>query len=491
MARKQKKQNEEVLLQAYNAVCRKYSLDSSAPVNEQVHIIIEKADRLQTKICQKADSIKIDAYQHIKEDYPELGIPKSVWLELVNLRRLQRHTTLSDDFIAKVALSFEGAKNVTALRTTLLDAIKTNTIDKVEVPTCETEKELQYEATEQLSQDFIDTLDNCADTRHHIDSKLWPELRLLGDAFCHLTKEPYGTFKHLLDLWHYRHGGWPKATTPPRIWSTIFRFMHEYDMLEQYGFDMASSWCKRMGLETKRTLASPTMFNFTAEAAAFGKYFMAKLKQDHESNYPQYKFEPYLHIIANGGKFFAYIWDTREIIFTGDSADLKIDDLTTDYADSCQPLWSDSIEITKLAEELIPDACKPIQPETYDDNDEFEREEVPVEMPEPQDFNEAVEQRKSELAAQFTSPEAKAAIGTDAMERYKVEHAHPEDRYDDDYNVQWHNGDRCYSEILGEGYVTGANEETGEIIIHFYRYDLDLPMWMWHLTKIEEPQKAE
>ena len=472
MARTSKKQNAELLQQAYYAVISNYGLDNTLSTNDQVHCIIEWADELQTEICAKADYIKIEAYNVVKESWPELGIPKTVWQELVHLRRLQRHTTLSDDFIAKVALTFEGAKNVTALRSTLLEAIKNNALDSVQVPTCETEKTLQFDSTADLSEEFVELLNECADVRHEIDSQLWTKMRILGDAFCHLTKEPYGTFKHLLDLWHYRHGGWPKETTPPRIWSTIARFINEYDMLERYGFDMASSWCARLGLQTTRTMQSPTAFTFTKQGAKFGQYFMAKLKSDTEANYPQYPFKPWHHLICNGDYGFAYVWDTRNIEFTFDPKALNLSDLTTDYKDSCEPLEAEDAAIMELAKQCIPVAVEPIIAEQIVKHKHDGREVI--------DFADAVAKRKAELASNFSIVDT-----DDALQKYDKQHADAETGFSEDYAVQWKNGDLCFNEFLGHGRVTGANEETGELLVHYTAIDKVMPAWMWHLTKID------
>lgn len=482
MARKSK-QNQELLRSAYSTAVQDLGLDINASVNDQVHIIIEAADALQTDICTEADSIKIEAYATVKSQWPEFGIPKSVWLELVHMRRLQRHTTLTDDYIAKIMQSFEGAKNVTAFRSTLLTALQNDAIDTVQVPTCETEKQLQFEGTETLPAEFIELLNDCADKRNYIDAKLWPKLRMYGDAFCYLTKEPYTTFKHLLDLYHYRNGGWPKATTPPRIWSTIFRFIREYDMLQQYGFDMAKNWCKRMGLDTVRTLPSPTMYIFNDLGERFGKYFMAKLKDDTERNYPQYQFKPWHHIIAAEGKFFAYVWDTRVIDFVGDTVDLRLDDLRTDYQDNCTFLHADDTSIHSLAMQCIPDVMQ-------DDEAQAETE-VKTETDKQDDMSEpivdmkqeTVAERKATILASF-SPEAQQLIkDNDIFEQYEELHAHPERGFDENYNVRWKPGDRCHSDILGEGYVVGADMDTGELIVYFYRHDKELRCWMWHLTK--------
>lgn len=504
MARKKKsKENEELLANAYRKVEAALELFNCSDTNDKVRKIILAADDLQTQICQEADEIKIDAYATIKDDYPELGIPKNVWLELVHLRRLQRHTELSEDYIAKIAMSFEGAKNVTAFRTAMLDGIATGNIDNMQVPTCETEKVLQFESTKPLPEGFVELLNDCADKRHHLDSVLWPEMRIYGDAFCHLTGEPYATFNHLLDLWHYRNGGWPKETTPPRIWGTIFRFIREYDMLQQYGFDMAASWCNRMGLKVQRTLPSPTMFKFTENAEKFGKYFMAKLRPDTKQNYPQYRFEDWHHLIFAGDKFFAYVWDTRDIAFYGQASDIQHSDLTTDYEDSCDFLKTSDTEIYQLAATLIPDVMldnelKPaakLEVELLEPVEPIELKEitpvvvetaVPTEAPAVPSSADASQLMQEHLEYFEDADMATTAMNT-VLQQFIDLHNHPEVDFTEDYDKDWRQYDRC-SSIIGEGEVIdlikdATGEPTGELMVRYFEHNVTLPTWPWHITR--------
>jgi hypothetical protein len=490
-----KKQNEELIQQAYQKVASELGLNDKQTINEKVHAIILEANDLQTDICLKADSIKITAYEQVNSTWPELGISNPIWLELVNLRRLQRHTELSDEFIAKVAATFDGAKNATALRMSMLDAIKTNTLDHLQVPTCDSEKDLEFTPSTELAPEFIELLNECAATRHEMDSKLWVRMRLLGDAFTYVTKEPYKVFKHLLDLYHYRNGGWPKASTPPRVWSAIFRFVQTYDLLQQYGFDMAKHWCKRMGIETVRTLPSPTMHTFTEAAEVFGQYFMAKLKDDMAAKYPMYEFRPWLHLIVSGNVGFAYVWDSREIKFTFDPHVIDMQDFNVDYTDPCKPLWTDDAAINKLALEHIPNVMR--QNWHIRDVDEASEPQPAKPKQEPRTpvdfgtkFDEVKSKIKQRLLDKVPSEAGKAfieeVIGSDFLERYNWLKEHPEYNYDENYAAQWKRGDECDHIALGRGYIDGADESTGELLVHFYQHDKVYPVWMWHLAKVEQ-----
>lgn len=475
-----KKQNNELLQEAYSAVCRMLNLRPHMSVNEQVHKMIYAADDIQVKICEAADHIKVNAYDKVKEWWPELGIPKPTWLELVHIRRLQRHTTLSDDFIDKIARSFDAAKNITALRMTIIDAIKTNNLEHANIATIDSEKKLEFESTETLPEDFITLLNECADLRDKIDTEMWPSMRLIGDAFCYLTKEKYQVFKRLLDLWHYRNGGWPSEKTPPLVWKPIAGFLATYDLLERYDFDLCKTWCKRFGLSTERTLQSPTVNVFSKTGAIWGKYFMAKLKDDLAGKYPQYPFKPWHHIIANNGIGFAYVWDTRNVDFVINMSDLDITDLTTPWGDNLQPLKATDADILAKLNELMPDIV-------YKKPEPKEEHPVGWNMPTAENIDKLrAEILEAVLKDCPDKAQAMQIIESDKIDKYYMQYKHPEIGMEHGTDYFWTDGDRAYNEHLGYGTIVGADEETGNLIFRSDTYFKDFPMWIWHLIKCDK-----
>jgi hypothetical protein len=184
-----KRTNREALEHAYHVIDAKHGLTALASVNQKVQRIIINADSLMSDICQCADEIKIINFNQITENYPDLGMPNGLWLELVGLRKLQLHTSLPDEVIQKITNQILGGNNVAALRESLITSMaKSNELKATSVTEA---KHLQYNADEVLDEEFREILDKSAKLRHRLDSELWPALRSYGDAkiFLEILKE--------------------------------------------------------------------------------------------------------------------------------------------------------------------------------------------------------------------------------------------------------------------------------------------------------------
>lgn len=346
--------NKELAKVAYDTLDLELGLSSMDTIAEKVQALVISGDKVMGDICEHADIIKIHMFETISEQFPELGIPNGVWLELVNLRRLKMFGNLPESVMDKIANSYLGAKNVTAFRESAISSIASDAT--MTVPTVDVPKKLDYSADTELNEEFKEILDNCATIRHKLDNELWPKLRTYGDAFTYVTEEPWAGYKFLLDMYHYRNGGWPSDKTPPRVWSIINRFAGAYRSMSKYGFGMMENWCQRFGLDIKLSMVSPTIFNFGEEAAKFGKYTMLKIKDVATDKYTKYGIQPWHHLIIHNGLVFGYIWDSREIEVVQPSNILDISDCHTDYVDSCAPLRTNNptiIEYAKGMEELF------------------------------------------------------------------------------------------------------------------------------------------
>jgi hypothetical protein len=343
-----KKQNIELQRLQYEGVALELGL-AGLTTNEQVRAIILAADDVQSEICKQADTIKIDNYQVIKDAYPDLPITQGMFIELVNLRTMQLYADLSDKVKDKIMASYVGQKTFAATRQAIIDSMTTK--GSIQIPDIEEEPSIEFETTD-ADEDFIEMLNECAGIRQTIDTVLWPKLHGYGDAFCYLTGEDPRTFKTLLDMWHYRNGGWPKPTTPPRFWSIINGFVRTYDTLSKYGFEMGDAWCKRFGLKVERTLQSPTLDMFGDEMAEkFGRHLMFKIKDECLDKYPNV--QPYHHAIDINGTTLFYIWDTRVIEVTMPTSEISLADVHTNYKDNCMYLLTEDADIAALDTNII------------------------------------------------------------------------------------------------------------------------------------------
>lgn len=340
MARKRKEQNKEVNQQAYFAVDASLGLSAMQTINDKVKAIILAADDIQTKICQEADFIKIECYDRIAKEWPELGMSRKCWTDTVAMRRLQHNQNLSQTFIDKVKKLLDGGKNDTALRDAIIDGLQNND-EQMTVPSVEAAKNLQYDKAVVLDDEFLKMLDDCANTREHIDGVLYPMLAQYSQAFEYVTGETHKEFKVLLDMWHYRHGGWPSEKTPPRCWGAVARFRGLHDLLDRYGFDMFNDWVARFGMKVEYSMVTPAAFVWgyrSATASVLGKHLMFKLKDIAYDKYEHLGIKPWHHFIVIGNFAYAYVWDSREVQLQIPSTMIDLADITNEYVDSCEAL---------------------------------------------------------------------------------------------------------------------------------------------------------
>ena len=66
------------------------------PINEQIHILVDKCNALQNEICQIADSIKIEDLTKVQDI---TDIDKKTYLDFVNICALKKHGRLAVLFI--------------------------------------------------------------------------------------------------------------------------------------------------------------------------------------------------------------------------------------------------------------------------------------------------------------------------------------------------------------------------------------------------------
>jgi hypothetical protein len=171
-----------------------------------------------------------------------------------------------------------------------------------------------------------------------LDTVHWPLLRKYGDAFGYLTSEPWSVFKFLLDMHHYRNGGWPSEKTPPRSFSIAKRFNDAFRASERHGFNDVQQWAKRFGLKIELTWPSPTLYQWTESGKRFGQYKIFKIHDDDIDKYANLGIQPYHHLIEAFGIVFAYVWDTREIEAVFDSSEISQAQIHTDFIDNCWDL---------------------------------------------------------------------------------------------------------------------------------------------------------
>lgn len=301
---------------SYDVIAPKIGLNSTMTVNEQVQKLIYHADEIMTRICQNADLIKIDYFEQVQEITP---IQKPQWMEFVKLAVDSTNGTITDKKMDKIQESFENSVYVTSLRMKFIDTfVKSSGSTKVEWPEKEQEIPLPVLAEFESNSDFEILLQKAVSTRTYLDKVLWPEYNEVSEAFQFITAYKYNQhqFKDLVDMWHYRHGGYPSENSAPKLWAKINSFAYITKLMRSFNLTQIEKELKRFGItitfdETNEKLLQ----NWSDVVFAFMDSKLYTIRNVEKENiaeiYPDLQLDS---IILNyKDKWLAFAEDTREI----------------------------------------------------------------------------------------------------------------------------------------------------------------------------------
>ena len=234
----------------------KNQLDESLFVDEQEHLVVQAlvklADDVQTEICNKADKWKINLFESITLSFPSLKVGKAAYFDLVHMSRMKRHNELSLRYVTKLKQVLNKSAYFVKLKSSKLSSLTTDVIgDAVKLPVLDENASISILGFDDVAQDkeFLDIINEAADISHEISTVLYPKLHQIYQAFCYYTKDgTVNDIKHLVDIVHYRYGGFPSESSPPRHWSTFKKFRYLNLLCERYDYDFAKTWNHRFGL---------------------------------------------------------------------------------------------------------------------------------------------------------------------------------------------------------------------------------------------------
>lgn len=221
---------------------------------EKAHALMEAADAVLTQICSGSDSIKIDAWEEIKECLEEnVTITKPFFFELVNIRRkkLFGELNVDDSLMQKMETELGLANSKIATRRHMYNdlAVSDDNFKRLlskDSTIIVTESDAEYV---NLDKRIITIIDECATTRQNLNAVLWPKLKLICLAYQHACNGDPTDFWDMLQFYHYRSGGYPNENTPPKLWSVIDKYRRAVDLNAMFGYDLLEKWNKRFGLE--------------------------------------------------------------------------------------------------------------------------------------------------------------------------------------------------------------------------------------------------
>ena len=222
------------------------------PINEQIHILVDKCNELQGKICQHADSIKIDDLTKVQDI---TDIDKKTYLDFVNICALKNKDKLKEKAIAKFESDFENRLFISNLRHSFLESYMSGYDLKIT-----DEDNQEYKPySDYKSEEFEKIMEDSAKTRMFINDVLYKQYKKYAAAAEYITKLElnYGDFKKLVDWEHYKEGGYPSPTTPAKLWSIFDKYAHAMNLMSKYGFTQQNELNKEFGLDIKLMTPCP------------------------------------------------------------------------------------------------------------------------------------------------------------------------------------------------------------------------------------------
>lgn len=299
---------------SYEAIASKLSLTPSMTVNEQVWKMVLDADEVLTNICTLADLIKID---YLAEAQELVNITKGTWTEFVRLATESANGTVTDKKLEKLNESFIHNTFTTSQRMKFIETYIANQGGAVlELPDADQDIPLPELEEFTSNEEFELLLHKAVNTRNEINQLLWPTFYQISEAFEYITnyKHDKNNFKEIVDMYHYRYGGYPSESTPPKLWSIINRFTHITKLLQEFEIPLIEKELKRFGITVSFTDINQNIHK------SFGEHIEYFLDADiyNISNdikvsemYPELSLDAY--ILSYQDKQIAFAPDTREI----------------------------------------------------------------------------------------------------------------------------------------------------------------------------------
>lgn len=225
---------------------------SGKPINEQIHMLVDKCNELQGQICQYADSIKIDDLAKVQDI---TDIDKKTYLDFVNICALKNKDKLKEKAIAKFEGDFENRLFISNLRHSFLESYMSGYDLKIT-----DEDNQEYKPySDYKSEEFERIMEDSAKTRMFINDVLYKQYKKYAAAAEYITKLElnYGDFKKLVDWEHYKEGGYPTPTTPAKLWSIFDKYNNAIRLMEKYEFTQQKDLNKEFGINVELGKPSP------------------------------------------------------------------------------------------------------------------------------------------------------------------------------------------------------------------------------------------
>lgn len=242
----------EKLKKFYDAVNEELQLDGH-DVIDQVHMLVDAADELQSIICEQSDDIKINDFEKAKELTP---LDKKTYLDFVNICAKKNNDALKEKAISKFEDDVAQRLFITNLRHSFLESY----INGDELKITDEDNEEYKPFTDFTSNEFESIMQDSAKKREYINHVLYNRYKTLAKAAEYVTNLELASkdFKNLVDWQHYKDGGYPSPTSPSKVWSIFSKFNYTHRTLTKWGYyDTAEELKNEFGLAVMEATPVP------------------------------------------------------------------------------------------------------------------------------------------------------------------------------------------------------------------------------------------
>lgn len=232
----------------YDALAEELSL--TGDVISDVHTLIEKGQEVQCEICKMLDSIRITDYEEANKLSP---IDQGTYMAFVTVAAQKMNGKLTEKAFERFENDFNNRLFITNARHTFLNTYMSDEDLKIA-----DDADTAFEPFEEhKSDEFQKILENSAMTRTYINTTLYGRLKALGEAAEYITygELDYKKFKMINDFEYHINGGYPKPSTPAKLWSIYNKFNDAHRLMTKYEFTQQDNLCDEFGLDV--TLNEP------------------------------------------------------------------------------------------------------------------------------------------------------------------------------------------------------------------------------------------
>ena len=230
----------------YLEVKTEYNLGEINDVNKRVHKIVTEASKIEGKICDAQDYIKITLADEVNDKF---GITKSDFTEFVNLGYKIDNSYMKEKAIQKYNEKLKEKQFSVIIRNSFFNS---HCVDNTEAAIVAPEDTDIPQVKGFTSDEFDKFLNDGIRYKREIKEILQPMYRKLSMAAEYASEWNIDKkdFKKIVDFEHYKEGGYPNENSKPKLYSIFEKFDEAGRLMTKFKFKQYEDLEKEFGINT-------------------------------------------------------------------------------------------------------------------------------------------------------------------------------------------------------------------------------------------------